>query len=253
MPTTGINLNQRAMNFNAGSPGRIDIFNPPRDTVINPAIIIQWWYEKGQHKTTADQDKDFSHSEKQKAWEYFIVSAFAVGLIYFHKTPHWISLLKADKPDCAVVYFKEGKDKKVTVDRFVEITHFNGLDAKKPKLENILAAKLRRKQKTTNQPYYPANTVILVYADKAGYQLDMNKVQDYVKKNNPRKYQVFLLASIKDAALKIPYVLSDISDPERGPVKFDLYKETQRVFDRQADMLKIDGLDAKREGRTRKE
>ena len=234
-----------------------DILNPPKDTMLNPVVVLDWYSNPQTQALLSAKEKDkqirkaFMPNQANQAMnELVITSIFAIGLRAYFKTRgiqhFWVRNLVLDQKnimvDTSVIYIKDQR----TIDRFTEITEFGGQDPNRQTLEDILSLKLQRSAQ--NKKPYPGNTNILTYAYKQGYTVDMQAVQKWVQVNikGLPKYRVFLLLRYQFPK----FVLSEISDPSRGHVQFHLWNEVEDIRQSgQGDAAKIRGLSRKQRNR----
>ena len=234
-----------------------DILNPPKDTMLNPVLVLDWYSNPRTQALLSAKEKDkqirkaFMPNQASQAMnELVITSIFAIGLrAYFkmHGIQHfWVRNLVLDQKNIMVdtsVIYREGQG---TVDRFVEITEFGGQDPDRQTLEDILGLKLQRSAQ--NKKPYPDKTNILAYAYKQGYTVDMQSVQKWVQANIKElpEYRVFLL--LRHQFPK--FVLSEISNPSRDHVQFHLWNEVEDIRQSgQGDAAEIQGLGQKQRDR----
>ncbi len=166
----------------------------PDNLMLSPKFFFDWWDGVtslyGGEASLSNKSPDF-----KLARELWVASVFAVCMRLSSNKEHWISAVSDIAPDALVAYFDiddVGANRQIYL---IEVTEF---DDNSTELKATLKKKLDKA--------YDQTTRIICYMTRKedhGKKIDLPDLMEFVKNNNPRGYEVWILGGFvpkKDVA-----------------------------------------------------
>lgn len=159
----------------------------PDNLMLSPEFLFDWWdgvIERfGGEVALMNKSPDF-----KLARELWVAAVFACCKRLSNEKEHWISAVSDTDPDALVAYFEVddiGAKRQIYP---LEVTEY-GNNAES--LEQTIKKKLDKA--------YDSTTRIVCYMTrtKGDFEVKLKELSDYVKTNNPRNYEVWLLGGFK--------------------------------------------------------
>lgn len=159
----------------------------PDNLMLSPKFLFDWWGEVierfGNEAALNNKSPDF-----KLARELWVAGVFACCKRLSSGKEHWVSAVSDQAPDALVAYFDVdhiGANRQIYQ---IEVTEYN---KNSESIQHTLKKKL-------DKAYHPTTRIIcyMTYVQGDG-EVDVIEMMNYVKDNNPRNYEVWLLGGFK--------------------------------------------------------
>ena len=159
----------------------------PDNLMLSPKFLLDWWDGVigifGDEIALTNKSSDF-----KLARELWVAAVFACCKRLSSGKEHWVSTVSDQAPDALVAYFDVdhiGANRQIYP---IEVTEY---DDNAESLEQVIKKKL-------DKAYTPTTRIICYMTrSKDSFELNLKEIADFVKKNNPRDYEVWLLGGFK--------------------------------------------------------
>lgn len=157
----------------------------PDNLMLSPKFLFDWWdgvvEQFGGEVALTNKSPDF-----KLARELWVAAVFACCKRLSSEKEHWISAVSDTDPDALVAYFEVDEVGAKRQIYPIEVTEY---DNNAVSLQQVIKKKLEKA--------YGSTTRIVCYMTrtKGDFEVNLSELSDFVKANNPRNYEVWLLGS----------------------------------------------------------
>lgn len=155
--------------------------------MISPKFLFDWWdtviAREGNDKALNDKSPDF-----RLARELWVAAVFACCMRLSSGKEHWVAQVSDNAPDALVAYFDLDKTGAFRQIYPIEVTEY---EANSTSIEEVIKKKLDKA--------YTQVTRIVCYISRMDITsfVDTDKLAEFVSKNNPRDYEVWVMGSFE--------------------------------------------------------
>lgn len=185
----------------------------PDNLMISPNFLFDWWDEViercGSEKALNDRSDDF-----RLARELWVAAVFACCQRLSSGKEHWVAAVSDQAPDALVAFFDLDNIGAFRQIYPIEVTEY---ERNSKSIEDVIKKKLDKAYtQVTRIICYISRTDVTTFVDTA-------KLSEFIAKNNPHDYEVWVLGSFKPK-----------KDSPKQPLK--LFRLTGATQDYQIDL-----------------
>ncbi len=155
----------------------------PDNLMLSPKFLFDWWDGVidlyGSEVALNDKSPDFKLGR-----ELWVAAVFACCKRLSSEKEHWVSAVSAEAPDAFVARFDVDDVGAFREIYQIEVTEY---DDNAESLQEVIKKKL-------DKAYDPTTRIVCYMTRRKGdFELNLKELADFVKDNNPRNYEVWLL------------------------------------------------------------
>lgn len=155
----------------------------PDNLMLSPKFLFDWWDGVielyGGVVALKDKSPDF-----KLARELWVAAVFACCKRLSSEQEHWVSAVSDEAPDALVARFDVDHIGAFRQIYQIEVTEY---DDNAKSLQEVIKKKL-------DKAYHPTTRIVCYITRKKGdFEVNLKELIDFVKDNNPRDYEVWLL------------------------------------------------------------